>query len=222
MPTDDLQPLRPNGIRRARSLTTLTLSGLGLLLAAGCTSGETTTAHHSDTHAPGVTALDLDVDDSGASQVGWTTAAINITVTATDRDRVAVNRQFEHTEDDEPTESFDRDGGTLTATIECPSHFAVGRPTCTADYEIEVPRGTSVRATTMNGDVSVSGTGAGTDLRSDDGNLDVVVPDDGSRYAVDAATGDGKRTVDVPEATKGTEVTLRSRDGDVSVTEEPR
>lgn len=222
MPVDDLPTPRPSGIRRARTLTTLTLSGLGLLLAAGCTSGDTTTEHQSDTHGPGVTALELDVDDSGASQVGWTTAAINITVTTSDRDRVAVNRQFEHTEEDRPSESFDRDGGTLTATIECPSRFAVGRPTCTAEYEIEVPRGTSVRATTVNGDVSISGTGAETELHSDDGNLDVAVPADGGGYVVDAATGDGKRIVDVPEATTGTKVTLRSRDGDVSVTEESR
>ena len=221
MPADDLLTMCPTGFRRSRALATTTLSGL-LLLAAGCTSGETTTENHSDVHGPGITTLDLDVDDRGARQVGWTTSAVDITVTTTDADRVTVNRRFEHTEDDRPKESFEEKGSTLSATVECPGDFSVGRPTCTADYEIEVPRGTVVRASTVNGDVHVRGTGAPAELRSEDGDLAVVVPGDGGPYAVDAATDDGSRTVDVPEGAKGADLTVRSRNGDVSVTSDAR
>lgn len=189
---------------------------LSAVVASGCAMGDTSEEELSDTYDGDVATVVLRFDDQGASQIGVTSAAISAHVTGADRDGVRVDRTLEHTDGDRPEEEIVLDGDTLTITAACPGHFVVGTPTCLAGYDIEVPRGTVVRATSHHGSLRVAGTGAEVELSSHNGDLEVAVADD-TAYAVDATSEDGATTVAVPHDPAGVPLRLTSHDGDVTV-----
>ncbi|MET3642871.1 hypothetical protein ABIC73_004474 [Prescottella equi] len=206
----------PRKFRLSVSVAALALSSVAL---AGCTADSTSHEQRNDSYS-GTTAVTLDFDDVGAKQLGVTTAALSARVIGSDRDDIEVRRSFEFTDGDKPDERIDTNGSGLTISASCPDRFAVGRPTCVALYEIAVPYGTVVRGSSQFGDLTVTDTRAPVDLNSRYGDVTLVTGPGG--YAVDAVSGTGPSTIEVPQDRAGIPVRLRSGDGAVSATTDPR
>jgi hypothetical protein len=207
---------------RAADIRTLALAAAALTTAmalTGCRLATTATAEppRTDTYRGGVAIVVLDIEDAGAWQVGSTSAAITARVTGADRRDVEVRRAVEYTDGDRPGERIEQSGDTLTVAAQCPEDLAIGTPTCHAGYEITVPYGTTVRAGSRNGDLTVEDTRGGLELSSDDGDITVIVAPGGGGYAVTAKSQDGKATVDVPVDPAGPPISAVSGGGDVTV-----
>jgi hypothetical protein len=81
-------------------------------------------------------------------------------------------------------------------------------------------RSSQVAADSDNGHVTLEFSQAPTDVRatSDNGRVEVVVPADGTAYAVDATSDNGSRTVTVPlSSSSAHRITARSDNGSVTV-----
>ncbi|ORJ91999.1 hypothetical protein [Prescottella equi] len=206
----------PRKFRLPVSVAALALSSVAL---AGCTADSTSHEQRNDSYS-GATAVTLDFDDAGAKQFGVTTAALSAQVIGSDRDDIEIRRSFEFTDGDKPDERIDTNGSGLTISASCPDRFAVGRPTCVALYEIAVPYGTVVRGSSQFGDLTVTDTRAPVDLNSRYGDVTLVTGPGG--YAVDAVSATGPSTIEVPQDRAGIPVRLRSGDGAVSATTDPR
>jgi hypothetical protein len=209
MPAADVRTLR---------FLALAAATLTILPLTGCRIASSTTAdpQRSDTYRGDIATVVLDADDVGTSQIGSTSAAINVRITGADRDGVQVVRTMEYTDGDRPEERIEQAGDTLTITASCPDDFAVGTPTCRATYEIQVPYGTTVRAGSHSGDLTTDDTRGAVDLRSHDGDIAVTVAP-GTGYAVTAGSQDGEATVDVPQDPGGMPIRAASDRGDVTV-----
>jgi hypothetical protein len=179
--------------------------------------GVLTDPPRNDTYRGGITTVVLELDDTGAWQIGSTSAAINARITGADRDGVQVDRTMQYTDVDRPEEHIEQAGDTLTITANCPDTLAVGTPTCHATYEIQVPYGTTVRAGNHNGDLTTLDTRGEVDMRSRDGDVTVTVAPSGTGYAVSASSGDGEPTVDVPQDPAGVPIRAASDGGDVII-----
>lgn len=202
--------------RLSVGVAALALSSVAL---AGCTADSTSHEQRNDNYS-GATSVTLDFDDAGAKQFGVTTAALSAQVIGSDRDDIEIRRTFEFTDGDKPHERIDTDGPGLMISARCPDRFAVGSPTCVARYEIVVPYGTVVRGNSKFGDLRVTDTRAPVDLTSHYGDVTLVAGPGG--YAVDAASATGTSTIEVPQDPAGIPVRLRSGDGAVSATTNPR
>jgi hypothetical protein len=195
----------------------LALATVALALT-GCRIATSTTADppRSDTYRGDIATVALDVDDVGAWQIGSTSAAVSVRITGADRDGVQVVRTMEYTDGDRPEERIEQAGNTLTIAASCPDDVAVGTPTCHANYEIQVPYGTTVRVENDSGDLTADDTRGAVDLRSGDGDIAVTVAP-GTGYAVTAGSQDGEATVDVPQDPGGVPIRATSENGDVTV-----
>ncbi|MGO4203120.1 hypothetical protein AB4Z09_15500 [Rhodococcus sp. TAF43] len=210
---------RTRGLRWCRRGSGVAAMTLAAVTLTACTSGTTSQESRSDTYAGDIATVVLQFDDSGAKQIGFTTAALNAHIVGADRHDIQVRRTFEYTDGDKPEETIEQEWGGLTITTRCPDRFAVGHPTCIAHYEIEVPYGSVVRADTRSGDLTVTDTRAEVDLRSHSGDVGMVVaPGDGTRYAVEAVSADGHTTVDVLLDPAGVPVRLTTEDGAATAT----
>jgi hypothetical protein len=196
----------------AIALTSVTLTG--------CTGASTSLEHRSDTYTGELSTLVLDFDDSGAKQIGVTTASLSAQIVGADRDDIEVRRTLEFTDGDKPAEVIDHDTTGLAITGRCPDRWAVGNPTCVARYEIAVPFGTVVQANSKFGDLTVTDTRAAVDLNSRYGDV-TLVAGPGS-YAVDAVSATGANTIEVRQDPAGIPVRLRSDDGSVIATADTR
>ncbi|WP_068163072.1 hypothetical protein [Rhodococcus phenolicus] len=206
----------PRKFHLSVGVAALALSSVAL---AGCTADSTSREQRSDSYS-GATSVTLDFDDAGAKQFGVTIAALSAQVIGSDRDDIEIRRTFEFTDGDKPDERIDTDGSGLMISASCPDRFAVGNPTCVARYEIAVPYGTVVQGNSKFGDLTVTDTRAAVDLNSRYGDVTLVAGPGG--YAVDAVSGTGTSTVEVPQDPAGIPVRLRSGDGAVSATTDPR
>lgn len=218
MPAVEPCPAPAIRMRGRRGLLGVLAAALAAAVAlAGCATDATTGPPRSDTYSGEIATVVLDFDDQGAKQIGSTSAAFTARIVGADRDGVQVDRTMEFTDGDEPEERIDQNGDTLTITAKCPDRFAIGTPTCHAAYAIEVPYGTTVRAASHNGSLTVEDTRGETELRSHDGDLTVTVAPGGTTYAVEASSQDGETTVEVPEAPDGIPILVASDNGDATV-----
>jgi hypothetical protein len=207
---------------RTRRRLVMTAAVLTTVMAlAGCriATSATTDPPRNDTYRGGIATVVLDLDDTGAMQIGSTSAAINARITGADRDGVQVDRTMQYTDGDQPEEHIEQAGDTLTITANCPDTLAVGTPTCHATYEIQVPYGTTVRAGNHNGDLITVDTRGEVEMRSHDGDIDITatVAPGGTGYAVSASSQDGAATVDVPQDPAGVPIRAVSDGGDVII-----
>jgi hypothetical protein len=214
MPTVD-----PGATARQRLVTvTAVLALTGAL--TGCSTGGTTQDQRSDTYRGHIATVVVELDDRGGSQIGTTSAAVGIRIAGADREGVQMDRTLEHTDGDEPEETVDQRGDTLTLTVKCPDGFTIGTAVCRASYEIQVPYGTAVAAKSDNGSLTVEDTRGRTDLHSSDGDVTVVAPG-GFRYSVKASSPNGTTKVDVPQHVDGVQIRAVSDNGDVTVRPSP-
>jgi hypothetical protein len=204
---------------RTRRFLALMAAALTVTALTGCRIATSTAADppRSDTYRGDIATVVLDLDDVGAMQIGSTSAAIKVRVTGTDRDEVQVDRTMEYTDGDRPDERIEQTGDTLTITASCPDDLVVGTPTCHAGYEIEVPYGTTVRAVTHEGDLTIEDTRGEVEARSQGGDIIVTIAPGGAGYAVTASSQDGEATVDVPQDPGGVPIRAASDSGDVIV-----
>src|SRR5690606_6090900 len=172
------------GVATAAVVTAVSLTG--------CATGTAKQEQREDIYPGAAPTLVLHFDDSGAKQIGYTTAALEARVVGADRADIRVRRTLEYTDGDKPEETVDHSPEALTITTRCPDRLAVGRPTCVARYEIEVPYGSIVRASSRFGDLTVIGTRAEVELRSHYGDVTLLAaPGEDTRYAVDAVSATG-------------------------------
>jgi len=213
----------PRTRRLPRRGCAIAAAALAAVALTGCSGGATSQEQRSDTYSGDITTVVLRFDDSGAKQIGYTTAALDARVVGTDRDDIRVHRRLEYSDGDKPDEIIDRAGDTMTITARCPDRFVVGRPTCVARYEIEVPYGSVVRASSRFGDLTVTDTRAEVELRSHYGDVAMVAAaGEDTRYAVDAVSTTGHTAVGIPTDPAGIPVRLRTEDGSATATTEHR
>jgi hypothetical protein len=209
---------------RTADIRTLALAAAALTAVAftgaltGCRVATTATGEppRTDTYR-GVGTVVLDLADTGAWQVGNTSAAITTRVMGADRHDIEVRRTVEYTDGDRPEEHIEQSGDTLTVAAMCPDDLVVGTPTCHATYEIALPYGTTVRAGSDNGDLTAEDTRGGLELKSGDGDVTVIVAPGGRGYAVTAKSQDGRSRVDVPQDPAGLPISAVSDEGNVTV-----
>lgn len=213
----------PRTVRPARWGCGIAAAALAAVALTACASSDTSQEQRSDTYSGDITTVVLEFDDSGAKQIGYTTAAIDARVVGADRADIQVRRTLEYSDGDKPEEVVDRDADTVTITARCPDRFVVGQPTCVAHYEIEVPYGSVVRGSSRFGDLTVTDTRGQVELRSHYGDVAMVAAAGAdTRYAVDAVSTTGHSTVDVPTDAAGIPVRLRTEDGNATATTEHR
>ncbi|MGW6695319.1 hypothetical protein ACWF62_16260 [Rhodococcus sp. NPDC054953] len=212
-------PVVDTALRKIHLSVGVAALALSSVAVAGCTSDSTSHEQRNDSYS-GAASVTLDFDDAGAKQFGVTTAALSAQVIGSDRDDIEIRRTFEFTDGDKPVERIDTDGSGLMISASCPDRFAVGSPTCVARYEIAVPYGTVVRGNSKFGDLTVTDTRGALDLNSRYGDVTLVAGPGG--YAVDAVSATGTSTIEVPQDPAGIPVRLRSGDGAVSATTDPR
>ncbi len=197
-------------------------------LTAGAYQVVTLLAHEERTEtvsypAAGLTTLDV-ATGNGA-----------VRVTASDTDEVVVRARISEglrrTGEDQQVV-----GDTLRLRASCPNF---GSDWCAVDYTLEVPRDLALVLRTDDGPIE------GVDLRSptvdaeadngrvslsfatppeavtattDNGSVEVVVPDDGTAYRLDVETDNGERIEDAPiDSSSGRSITVRTANGDASV-----
>ncbi len=94
-----------------------------------------------------------------------------VTLTATDGDRVLVDREMRGTPLSEPDEDIETEDGHLRIETECSGIWFVGG--CAVDYTIAVPAGVAVQVETVGGGVSATGLDAGVRVETVSGAVDL-------------------------------------------------
>ncbi|MPZ65652.1 MAG: hypothetical protein GEU83_09105 [Pseudonocardiaceae bacterium] len=133
------------------------------------------------------------------------TGAAGVTIRTRDQTRTSLTTRVDAWAWTRPDPTYRRDGHTLTLT----------GSGCAVDYELVVPRGTTVEGDTGSGAVTAVGVGA-VDIGVGSGDVELAVP--AGRYRVDSSGNDEPGDIEViddPSARYSLALTTSS--GDVTV-----
>lgn len=166
-------------------------------------------------------------------QVAWSVSSVrldvnsgDVRVTASDVTTTSVHERF-HYRHGRPDQAYRLDGAQLV--------LAGCGDDCTVDYEVVVPRGSTVSGSARSGDLQLGGV-VGTDVTSNSGDVRVteatgpvkVHANSGdievslaSPQDVDADANSGNVTVTVPNDRYRVDVRTRSGDQDVAIPTDP-
>lgn len=139
-----------------------------------------------------------------------------------------------------PKTSHDVQGDTLDLKFECPSSFGLGAiaTTCDVSYQVEVPKGLRVKASTDSGNLTVRGLSGELDARTDSGEIEAeglavkqaVAKTDsgtvdlaftGSPDKVKAGTDSGDISIGVPEGAYKVNAKTSSGDKNIGIDADP-